>query len=111
MTIPSTHIATNVIRSLGLITFPNIIIDGKLNVVTAIIKLRTVPSVAPFDKKASAIGMAPKISAYIGAPTIVANNTPKGLLLPRIFSIQTSGIQLWMMAPIATPTRIYGNTF
>ena len=62
--------------------------------VTAIIKDKIVPSWAPFASKASAIGIVPKMSAYMGIPIKVANITPKGLLLPRILSTQTSGIQL-----------------
>ena len=69
-------------------------------------KASTVPSCAPFASRASATGMVPKMSAYIGTPTIVASTTPKGLSLPSTVSIQLWGIQLWMTAPIPTPTRI-----
>lgn len=89
--------------SFGLIAFPSIIIEGKLNVVTAIINESTVPSIAPFDNNASAMGIVPNMSAYIGAPNIVASITPKGFVPPSIFSIQDSGIQLWIMAPMPTP--------
>ena len=65
--------------------------DGRLSVVTAIIKARIVPSCAPFASSASATGMVPKISAYIGIPTRVAKNTPKGLLLPRYSSTFKAG--------------------
>ena len=80
--------------SFDLIAFFNITIDGRLNVVTAIINERTTPSFAPFASKASAIGMQPKISAYIGTPAIVAIITPSGLPLPRNLTIISSGIQL-----------------
>ena len=53
--------------------------DGMLSVVTPIIKLSIVPSNAPFASNASAIGMIPNISAYIGIPMIVATITPNGL--------------------------------
>ena len=49
--------------------FLSIIMEGKLSVVTPIINESTTPSFAPFAKSASAIGMQPKISAYIGIPT------------------------------------------
>ncbi|BCZ30064.1 hypothetical protein CSCING10_012580 [[Clostridium] scindens] len=86
--------------SFGLIAFFSIIIDGMDNVVTPIIKARTTPRFAPFAKSASAIGIVPKMSAYIGIPTMVAIITPKGLPVPRILTIKSSGIQLWINAPI-----------
>ena len=89
----------------------SIIIDGKDNVVTPIIKDRTTPSLAPFVKSASAIGIVPKISAYMGIPAIVAIITPRGLPVPRIRTIKSAGIQLWINAPIATPIKMYGVTF
>ncbi len=104
--IPIVHMNTNTARSFGLIAFSNMIIDGRLNVVTAIIKAKTAPSSAPFESRASATGIVPKISPYIGMPTKVARMTPNGLLSPISDSIQDSGIQLWMIAPIPTPTRI-----
>ena len=64
------------------------------------------PDLTIRESKASATGMVPKISAYMGIPTIVARITPKGLLLPSTVSIQLSGIQLWISAPIPTPIRI-----
>ena len=57
------------------------------------------PSCA-FASSASATGIVPNISAYTGTPTSVARISPKGLLLPRTDSIQLSGIQLWIIAPI-----------
>ena len=86
--IPKIQIPMNRNKSFGLTAFFNIINDGRLSVVTAIIKDRTVPSWAPFANRASAIGIVPKISAYIGTPTIVAKTTPNGFLLPKIFSTQ-----------------------
>ena len=94
MIIPIVQIPMNNPRSFGFKAFFNIIIDGKLSVVTPIIKLKIVPICAPFVNKASATGMVPKISAYIGIPTRVAKITPNGLFLPNMVSIQASGIQL-----------------
>lgn len=82
------QIKINVINNLVLIAFFSIIIEGKLNVVTAIINDKTVPKLAPFASNASATGIVPKISAYIGIPTIVARITANGLLSPNFFSIQ-----------------------
>ena len=98
-------------RSLSFTALRSIMIEGRLSVVTAIIKERIVPSCAPLKSSASATGMVPKISAYIGIPTNVARITPIGLLLPRTASTQLSGIQLWIIAPMPTPIRIYGKTF
>ena len=78
------HIVINSISNLGFTAFFNIINEGKLNVVTAIMNDKTVPSSAPLVSKASATGIVPKISAYIGIPTIVAKTTPKGLFSPSI---------------------------
>ena len=49
---------------------------------SAIIKLRIVPSIAPFESRASATAMVPNVSAYIGTPISVARITPKGFLRP-----------------------------
>ena len=111
MIIPAVHIAIKVPRSFAFIAFFSIIMDGRLSAVTAIMNARIVPRSAPFAKRASATGIVPKISAYIGMPMRVASTTPNGLPPPRMFSIQLSGIQLWITAPMATPARIYGNTF
>ena len=62
--------------------------EGRLNVVTAIMKLRMVPNCAPLVKRASATGMVPKISAYMGTPTRTASTTPKGFREPRMDSTQ-----------------------
>jgi len=51
---------------------PRIIIDGADNAVTAIINTNIVPIPTPFKNRASAIGIVPNISAYIGIPTTVA---------------------------------------
>lgn len=109
--IPTVQTAANVPRSRGFTAFPSMTIDGKLKVVTAIMKLKMVPSWAPLAKSASATGMVPKISAYMGTPTRTASTTPKGFPLPRAVSIHSPGIQLWITAPMPTPARIYGNTF
>ena len=87
-------------------TFFNKISDGKLNVVTDIIKANTVPSNAPLASSASAIGITPNISAYIGTPNNVAMMTPNGLSLPNIDVTHASGIQLCINAPIPTPMRM-----
>ena len=109
--IPTVQIATNTPSNFRSIAFRSIIIEGKLNVVTAIMKLNIVPSCAPFASNASATGMVPKMSAYIGTPTRTAKITPNGFRFPNASSIHCFGIQLWITAPIPTPTRIYGNTF
>ena len=88
------QIAINIPKSLGFTALRSIIIDGRESVVTAIINESTTPSNAPFASRASAIGIVPNISAYIGTPAIVARITPKGLLSPRTFTIKSSGIQL-----------------
>ena len=109
--IPITHIPIKTASSFGFIAFFSITSDGKLRVVTAIIKLNTVPSNAPLPNKASATGITPNMSAYIGVPSTVANTTPNGFVLPRTVCIHSCGIQLCITAPIATPIRMYGNTF
>lgn len=101
----------NAMSRRGLTALFSIIIDGRLSVVTAIINDKTVPSCAPLLNNASATGIEPKISAYIGIPIKVAKITPKGLLLPKVPDTQFPGIQLCITAPIPTPTIIYGNTF
>ena len=84
---PDVQMAINSINSLGFTAFFSMIKDGKLNVVTAIINDKIVPNCAPFASNASATGIVPKISAYIGIPTRVAKITPNRLLLPKILSI------------------------
>ena len=53
-------------RSLGFTALRKRIRDGTDKVVTPIMKLRTAPSLVPLDSRASAMGMVPKMSAYIG---------------------------------------------
>lgn len=91
---PIVQIAIKTLSSLGFTALRNIIIDGSDNVVTPIIKDRTTPSCAPFASRASAIGIVPKMSAYIGTPATVAMITPKGLPVPNTRTINSSGIQL-----------------
>lgn len=85
MIIPDVQMAINKVNNLGFTAFFNMIKDGRLNVVTAIINDKIVPNCAPFASNASATGIVPKISAYIGIPTSVAKTTPNGLLLPKYF--------------------------
>lgn len=94
MIIPMIQMLMNKVSNFGFTALRSIIIDGKLNVVTAIIKARIVPSRAPLWSRASATGIVPKMSAYIGTPTNVARITPNGLLPPNTVSTQLSGIQL-----------------
>ena len=91
---PRIHIPIKVPKNFGLITFRSIIIEGSDSVVTPIIKESTVPSSAPFIRSDSAIGMVPKMSAYMGIPTKVARITPKGFLAPSKERTQALGIQL-----------------
>ena len=72
---PNVQMAIKRVNSLGFTAFFSIIKDGKLNVVTAIINDKTVPSPAPFNNRLSATGIVPNISAYIGTPTTVASGT------------------------------------
>ena len=92
--IPMVQIPTKMPSSFGLTAFLNIMIEGRDNVVTPIMNDNTTPSCAPFASNASATGIVPKISAYMGMPMMVANITPKGLWLPRTATTQLSGIQL-----------------
>ena len=94
MIIPIVQIAMKIPSSLGFTALRSIIIDGRESVVTAIIKDNTTPSSAPFQSLSAAIRIVPNKSAYIGTPAIVAKTTPKGLLSPRTFTINFSGIQL-----------------
>ena len=74
--IPIVQIEIKVNSKRGLMAFLSMIKEGKLNVVTDIIKASTVPNKAPLANRASATGIVPKISAYIGMPTKVARKTP-----------------------------------
>jgi hypothetical protein len=80
--IPITQITVNILSNLGFTAFLSIISDGSESVVTPIINERTTPSNAPFESRASAMEIVPKISAYIGTPATVASITPNGLLSP-----------------------------
>ena len=73
----------NTASSLGLTTFLSIIIDGRESAVTPIIKLSAVPIPTPLKYSASAIGIVPKMSAYIGIPITLAIITENILLSPR----------------------------
>lgn len=103
---PPVQIPMNKASNFGFTAFRSIINEGKDKVVTAIIKDKIAPSCAPLANKASATGIVPKISAYIGIPTRVAKITENGLLLPSTVSIHDCGIQLWMNAPMPTPIKI-----
>ena len=94
MIIPPVQIPRNKASNLGFTAFRSIIIEGRDKVVTAIIKDKIAPSWAPLANSASATGIVPKISAYIGTPTRVAKITENGLLLPSAVSIHVCGIQL-----------------
>ena len=74
--IPTTQMATKTPSNFGFTALRSKIRDGRLSVVTAIMKLRTAPRRAPFPSSASAMGIVPKISAYMGTPTSVARMTP-----------------------------------
>ena len=91
---PTVQIAIKIARSFGLTARRSMIIDGSDSVVTAIMKERTTPSNAPFESSASAIGIVPKISAYIGTPAMVASTTPNGLFSPSILTTKSLGIKL-----------------
>ena len=94
MMMPTEQMAMNSASSLGLTALRSMIMEGRDSVVTAIMKDNTVPSCAPLYNSAYAIGMVPKISAYIGTPISVASTTPKGFLLPSTVTTHSSGIQL-----------------
>lgn len=79
MMIPIVQIKINKVSSFNLSTLHSIIKDGKLRVVTSIIKARIIPNCRPFASDTSVTGIIPNISAYIGILTNVAKITPKGL--------------------------------
>ena len=60
------QIATNSPNSFGFTALRSIMMEGSESVVTAIIKESTVPSCAPLNSSASATGIVPKMSAYMG---------------------------------------------
>ena len=103
MIIPDVQMAINKVNNLGFTAFFNMIKDGRLNVVTAIINDKIVPNCAPFASNASATGIVPKISAYIGIPTSVAKTTPNGLLLPKIlFYRSTISFQILILCIVCS---------
>ena len=104
--IPAAQMMIKAVSSFGFTALRSIISDGRLSVVTAIIKDRIVPRLAPFARRLSATGIVPKISAYMGTPTSVAKITANGFPLPKTLSIHACGITLWIKAPIPTPTKI-----
>ena len=57
MIIPDVQMAINKVNNLGFTAFFNMIKDGRLNVVTAIINDKIVPNCAPFASNASATGI------------------------------------------------------
>jgi hypothetical protein len=69
---PIDTIVMNIANSFGFTTLLSIIIEGSESAVTAIIKDSTVPTSTPLVNRASAIGIVPNISAYIGIPIAVA---------------------------------------
>ena len=77
--IPTVQTAANVPRSRGFTAFPSMTMDGKLKVVTAIMKLKMVPNWAPLAKSASATGMVPKISRVHGDAHQYGQNYAKGI--------------------------------
>ena len=85
--IPTVTIATKIVSNFCLTTLANIIIDGKDKAVTLIINASTVPIGTPAINKASAIGIVPNISAYIGIPITDAITTENGLLEANIARI------------------------
>lgn len=92
--IPNVTIPIKIINNFGLTAFLNKIIEGKDKAVTAIIKDKMVPTPTPLTNNASAMGIVPNISAYIGIPMDVANKTEKGFSFPNSVSIIDVGIQL-----------------
>ena len=94
-------------QQFGFTALPSMIMEGRLRVVTAaIIKLSTVPAGLLFPSNASATGMVPKMSAYMGTPAVWASTTPKEFRLPSTSVTRCSGIHSWITAPMPTPRRI-----
>ena len=79
---PAVHIAMKMPSSFGFTALRSIIMDGRERVVTPIINDKTTPSNAPLLSSASAIGIVPNMSAYIGIPATEARITPNGLFSP-----------------------------
>lgn len=110
MMIPTVQMAINVANSFGLITFFSMMRDGRLSVVTAIIKLRIVPRSAPFKGVPLPRGLFRRYPRTSELRSMLQNYSRMDYGTSTV-CIQLSGIQSWITAPIATPTRIYGNTF
>ena len=80
MIIPAVHIPINNTSNFGFTAFFSMIKDGRLNVVTAIMNDKTVPSSAPLVSKASATGIVPKnISIHWNSYDRCQNN-PKRII-------------------------------
>ncbi|MPN10744.1 hypothetical protein SDC9_158041 [bioreactor metagenome] len=106
MRMPAVTMLAKMISNFNFTTFLSMIMEGRERAVTAIMKDRAVPSPTPFKTRASAMGRVPKISAYIGIPTTAAIRTEYHLSCPNTADMTSSGIQLWMAAPMPTPMRI-----
>ena len=63
MVIATRHTPTNTTRSLGFTTRESMVSEGMEMVVTLIMNASTVPRPTPLRYRASAMGMAPKVSA------------------------------------------------
>ncbi len=106
MIIPIAQIATNSASSRGLTALRSITRDGRDNVVTAIINASTVPSSAPFASRGLCHRDRSKNIRIHGNSYYRCQHHAKGIVTPSTVSTQLSGIQLWMIAPSPTPTRI-----
>lgn len=62
-TIPATTTEKNAASSLGFMTLLSIMIDGRDMAVTPIMNAMIVPAPTPLARRASAMGMVPKMSA------------------------------------------------
>ena len=76
MIIPNVQMAINKVDNLGFTAFFNMIKDGKLNVVTAIINDKIVPNCAPFESNASATGIKKSVKSTVGR-YLWRRNNPK----------------------------------
>ena len=88
------QMAAKIPSSFGFTALRSTIMDGSERVVTPIMNDSTTPSRVPLASSASAMGIVPKMSAYMGMPAIVSRITPKGLSVPRSVTMKASGIQL-----------------
>ena len=106
MIIPITTIKINQNKSFGFTALESIIIDGKESAVTLIIKERIVPTPTPFANNASATGIVPKISAYIGVPRIVGRKVKTEFEITRpVYSNLEMNIRLFYFCA-GNPNRI-----